>query len=192
MAKKVVGKRELVKVKKRKSRKLVKFIFAYAAVRTTVKVAGKMIEKYNEDNNITGSSDELNYSIAFNGRSVKIEDEPFNGAIINSICGGIKLDLSNAIIEDDVNIYCKNTMSGISILVPENVKVDISSKSLLSAVNNSVRSTDDDTVPTIHIHADNFMSGIDVKVKPASNVKAYDYKDNVYKTENKTETIDIE
>ncbi|MGB8453328.1 MAG: hypothetical protein WCD89_13485 [Anaerocolumna sp.] len=192
MAKKVVGTKELVRYKKRKGRKLYKYIFAYAAIRTTVKVAGKLIDNYNEDSEIMEAGDVLNYSIAFNGRNVKIENEPFNGAIINTICSGLKLDLSNAIIEDDVNIYCKSTMSGISIIVPDNVKVDISAKSKLSGVANNVRNVDDDAAPTVHIHMENLLTGIDVKEKRSSNVKKYDYKDKVYKTENKTETIDIE
>ncbi len=168
MAKKVLATKEYIRVKKGKGKRLIKFIFAYTAVRASVKVAGIVIDKYNEGSYVTQKSDVLNYSMAFNGRNVKIENEPFNGAMINTICSGLKLDLGNAIIEDDVNIYCKNTMSGINIIVPENVKVDISSKSVLSGVVNNVVNIDDESAPVIHIHAENFMSGIDVKVKETS------------------------
>lgn len=187
MAKKVVGTKEYVKVKKRKKRRLVKYVFAYAVIRTTVKTAGKLIDKYNEGPEIAEAGDVLNYSIAFNGRNIKIEDEPFTGARINSVCSGLKLDLSNSIIEDDVNIYCKSTLSGISIIVPENVKVDISAKSKLSGVANNVPNTNDDTVPTIHIHTENLMSGLDVKAKKASSAK-----NKVHAAEKEPETIDIE
>ncbi len=192
MAKKIVGTKELVRYKKRRGGKLIKFIFAYAAVRTTVKVAVKLIDKYNEDGENTEEGDVLNYAIAFNGRDVKIENRPFNGATINTVCSGLKLDLGDAIIDDDVNIYCKSTMSGITIIVPENVKVDVSARSKFSGLANHVPNVDDETAPTIHIHADNFMSGIDVKVKQTNKVKTYDYKDRICEEENETETIDIE
>lgn len=185
MAKKGMVTKEHVKYKKHKKRRLVKYLAAYAAIRTGVKTAGKLIDKYNEGPEIMGDSDVLNYSIAFNGRDVKLDNEPFNGATINTICGGLKLDLSNAVIEDDVNIFCKSTLGGVSIVVPENVKVDISSNSKLSAVTNNVPGNNDDTVPTIHIHTENLLSGIDVKAKK-------EMKNKVYSAEIKTETIDIE
>jgi predicted membrane protein len=187
MAKKAVGTKGYVKVKKRKKRRLVKYLIAYAAIRTTVKTAGKLIDKYNEGPEIAEDSDVLNYSVAFNGKEVKLDHEPFNGATINTICSGLKLDLSNAIIEDDVNIFCKSTLSGISLIVPENVKVDISSDSKLSAVANNVPGINDDTVPTIHIHSENLLSGIDVKVKKASV-----FKTKTSNEDTEPETIDIE
>ncbi|WFR59703.1 hypothetical protein QA584_11625 [Anaerocolumna sp. AGMB13025] len=191
MAKKVVGTKGYVKVKKRKKRRLVKYVVAYAAIRTGVKAAEKLIDKYNSVPEISEDSEVLNYSLAFNGRNVKIENEPFNGAKINTICSGLKLDLSNAIIEEDVNIICKSKMSGISIVVPDNVKVDISSDSKLSAVANNVSAINDDTAPTIHIHTENIMTGIDVKAKHPTRIKAYK-EDADSKEENKTETLDIE
>ena len=175
MAKKTVDTKGYVKMKskKRRKRKLVKFIFAYSAVRATVKVAGRLIDRYNEEDEVVEAGDVVNYSLAFKGRNIKVENEPFNGAIVNAICSGLKLDLSNAIIEDDVNIYCKNTMSGISIIVPENVKVEVSSKTKFSGVANNVPVIDDDAAPTIHIHVDNYMSGVDVKVKQESSIKDF-------------------
>lgn len=169
MAKKAVPKKGYVKVKKRKKRRLIKYLVAYAAIRTTVKSAGKLIDKYNEETDISEDSDVLNYSSAFKGKEVKVDSELFNGAMIHTLCSGLRLDLSNAIIEDDVNIFVKSTLSGISIVVPENVNVDVSSNSKLSAVANNVLNSNDDTAPTIHIHAENIMSGIDVKVKKSIN-----------------------
>ncbi len=192
MAKKAARTKELVRYKKRKDRKLIKFIFAYAAVRTSVKVAGKLIDKYNENSEIMEAGDVRNYSIAFNGRDIKITDELFNGATVNAICSGLKLNLGDAIIEDDVNIYCKSTMSGITIIVPDNVKVDISAKSKLSALANHVPNINDETAPTIHIHSDNFLSGLDVKVKQADKVKSFNYEDKAETEENNSDIDDIE
>ena len=95
--------------------------------------------------------------------------------------------MSNAIIEDDVNIFCKSTLSGISLIVPENVKVDITSDSKFSAVANNVPGINDDTVPTIYIHSENLLSGIDVKVKKASV-----FKTKASNEDTEPETIDIE
>jgi predicted membrane protein len=187
MAKKEVSTKGYVKVKKRKKRRLIKYFIAYAAIRTTVKTAGKLIDKYNEGPEIAEDSDVVNYSVAFKGREVKLDHELFSGATINTVFSGLKLDLSNAIIEEDVDIFCKSTLSGISIIVPENVKVDITTNSKLSAVANNVPGINDDTVPTIHIHSENLLTGIDVKVKKASS-----YKAKAFNADTEPETIDIE
>ncbi|MFU0828372.1 MAG: hypothetical protein ACFWTJ_12755 [Lachnoclostridium sp.] len=188
MAKKAVAKKGYVKVKKRKKRRLIKYLIAYAAIRTTVKTAGKLIDKYNEGTDSPIDSDVLNCSVAFNGREVVVDNEPFTGATIQTVCSGLKLDLSNAIIEDDVNIFVKSIISGISIIVPENVKVDISSKSRFSSVSNNVTDIDDDTAPTIYIHTENILTGIDVKVKKSNNsVKAESFG-----SDRKQEIIDSE
>ncbi len=172
MAKKVLETKEKVRVKKRRGSKLIKFIFTYAVVRTTIKIAGILVDKYNEGGYVSQDGDILKYSVAFNGRNVKIENETFKGAVINTICSGMKMDLGNADIEDDVDIYCKNLMGGISIIVPENVKVDITAKSVFGSVANNVPYVENETAPIIHIHADNIMAGIEVKGKePPSSIQ---------------------
>ncbi len=192
MAKKTVDTKKNVKTKskKRRKRKLVKFIFAYSAVRATIKVAGRLVDRYNEEDDVVEAGNVVNYSLAFKGRNIKVENEPFNGAIVNTICSGLKLDLSNAIIEDDVNIYCKNTMSGISIIVPENVKVEVSSKTKFSGVANNVPVIDDDAAPIVHIHVDNYMSGVDVKVKQESSIKTFINKIKISKEDIESEKED--
>ncbi len=175
MSRKVHETKELVKVKKRSGgKKLFKFItfaFTVSAIANAVSKLADMINIVNNDSEKNG--DILKYSMIFNGRNIKIENKPFKGAIINNICSGIKLDLGSSIIEKDVNIHCKSLMSGISIIVPEKVKVVVSGKSIMSGVANNVPKYEDATAPTIHIYADHVMSGIEVKIKEQSSDVVY-------------------
>jgi len=180
MSKKRLNAKELVIVTKGTAGKnLVKIVVLIATVHVVVKVVGKVIDKMNqvdkaseEDENI------LRYSVIFNGRNIKVEDEIFKGAIINNICGGFKLDLGSARIEEDVDIHCKNLMSGFTLIVPEKVNVNITGKSIMSGVASNVPKLDAETAPTIHIYADNLMSGMEVKVKnPCCNEGCSKYCD---------------
>ena len=60
---------------------------------------GNEIKKLNE-NNKEGKS----YCATFGGQNVNFDEEKFTGADVNAIFGGVKLDLKNAIIDQDVVI----------------------------------------------------------------------------------------
>lgn len=152
-------------VKKGFVRKIFKLVIFFIALKSIGKVIIKLFNKVNQKNGIKKNGDRLDLKLICDGRNIKIENEPFKGADILNAFSGLKLDLSNALIEEDVDINCKNLMSGISITVPENVKVELTPKSILSGAVNYVPMVENLTAPTIHIYVDSFMSGFDVKVK---------------------------
>jgi len=167
MSKKMLETKDLVPVKKGTAgKKTVKFVAFIIVVNVVVNVIGKLVNKMNEnDMDSEKDGDILKYSVVFDGRNIKIENEPFKGAMIKSVFGGIKLDLGSAIIDEDVDIHCKNLMSGMSIIIPENIKVDITGKFIMSGVTNNVPNVSDVTAPTIHFYTDNIMSGMKINVK---------------------------
>lgn len=167
MSKKVLETNIMVTVKKGTAgKKIVKFVAFVIAVNVVGNAIGKLINKMNmNDKDSEKVGDVLKYSVVFNGRNIKIENEPFKGAVINNVFGGIKLDLGSAIIEEDVDIYCKNLMSGMSIIIPENIKVDFSGKTFMSGITNNVPEVNEVTAPTIHFYTDNILSGMEIKVK---------------------------
>ena len=166
MSKNVMETTKLVIVKKSTAgKKIVKFVAFVIAVNVVGNVIGKLINKLNkQDKDSEKEGDILKYSAVFNGRNIKIENEPFKGAVIKNVFGGIKLDLGSAIIEEDVDIYCKNIMGGMSIIIPENIKIDFSGKTFMSGITNNVPEVDEVTAPTIHFYTDNILSGMEIKV----------------------------
>ena len=80
----------------------------------------KEIKKLNEKK---VNSDE--YCATFSGQNLKFDGEKFTGTNLTAVFGGIKCDLKNAIIENDVVINCSSIFGGIEIYVPDNIKVKI-------------------------------------------------------------------
>jgi len=97
----------------------------------------------------------------FSGKDIKLDKEEFNGTTLNAIFGGIKIDLRNAIIKEDVVINCSAIFGGIDIYLPDNVKVKIKSNSVFGGVDNNNNNTDKDI--TVFIDATCIFGGIDIK-----------------------------
>lgn len=76
----------------------------------------------------------MKMSSAFSGGRYDLTGEQFRGAKIDLLCGGMVLDLRQAIIEEDCTISVSALMGGAEILVPENLCVKIQSSSLLGGV----------------------------------------------------------
>ena len=89
----------------------------------------KEIKKLNEKK---VNSDE--YCATFSGQNLKFDGEKFTGTNLTAVFGGIKCDLKNAIIENDVVINCSSIFGGIEIYVPDNIKLKIKSSHLLDAI----------------------------------------------------------
>ena len=89
----------------------------------------KEIKKLNEKK---VNSDE--YCATFSGQNLKFDGEKFTGTNLTAVFGGIKCDLKNAIIENDVVINCSSIFGGIEIYVPDNIKVKIKSSSIFGGV----------------------------------------------------------
>lgn len=98
----------------------------------------------------------------FSGQDVKLDKDKFEGADIDAIFGGVKLDLTKAIIEKDTVINASAIFGGIDVIVPENVKVKVKSTSIFGGVDNKKESTSDANF-TIYINALCLFGGVDVK-----------------------------
>ena len=82
---------------------------------------------------------------------------------MNAIFGGIKLDLRNATIKDDVVINACSVFGGIDILVPDGYKVKVKSNSLFGGVSNNKRSKTTEKSKTIFIDANCLFGGVTIK-----------------------------
>ena len=91
-------------------------------------------------------------------------NEKFDGANLTSVFGGIDLDLRNAKINSDTVIDVKCVFGGADILVPDNVKVKISSSSFFGGVDNKKKNKDDQNKKyTLYIKATCVFGGVDIK-----------------------------
>lgn len=117
------------------------------------------IKKLNEKKTKDGG-----YSAIFSGQDVKFDGEVFNGTDLTAVFGGVKCDLKNAIIENDVVINSSSIFGGIDIYVPDNVKVKIKSSSIFGGVDEEKRNqVENNEAHTIYINATCIFGGVDIK-----------------------------
>ena len=156
--------------KKCTAKKVIKVIAIIAAINGAVQLIAKAKQKkdaVNEEKN--GNSNIKVYDVFMNGKSIKIEDEEFEGIVVKSVMGGVDIDLRNAIIKKNVYITIKNVMSGVSIRVPEGVNVKLESRDVLSGSDNLVPEYEGEDVPVIFVETKSYLSGL--SIRPATNKK---------------------
>lgn len=107
--------------------------------------------------------EELSMTALFSSRELRLEGEVFHGAIINSVFGGVKLDLDEAIIQSDVRIDIMSIFGGVDIWVPANVNVVVNSMPIFGGVSNKSRNHAAPNAPTIYIRATCIFGGVDIK-----------------------------
>lgn len=117
----------------------------------------KEINKLNENR-----PKDSEYCATFSGQNVKFDGKKFNGTELTAVFGGVKCDLTKAIIENDVVINATSVFGGIDILVPENVKVKIKSSSIFGGVDEK-RKSDTTDGHTIYVNATCIFGGVDIK-----------------------------
>lgn len=102
-----------------------------------------------------------NYSATFSGQNLDFSKEEFTGTKLDAVFGGIKCDLRDAIINDDVVIEASAIFGGLTILVPKDVNVKITSTSIFGGVDG--KSKMDKPGKTIYLNATCLFGGVDVK-----------------------------
>ena len=120
---------------------------------------GEEIKKLNDKKTKDGG-----YCATFSGLDLKFDGENFNGTDLTAVFGGIKCDLRNAVIENDVVINSSSIFGGIDIYVPDNVKVKVKSSSIFGGVDEKKRSqVENKDAHTIYINATCIFGGVDIK-----------------------------
>ena len=102
-------------------------------------------------------------SVHYGGDEYVYHGEIFHGARLDAFCGGIRMDLREAVISEDEEIDIHTFCGGIELIVPTTVNVDAKSQSFIGGVGNHATHTADPKAPTIHIVASNFLGGVDIK-----------------------------
>ena len=102
-------------------------------------------------------------SVHYGGDEYVYHGEIFHGARLDAFCGGIRMDLREAVITEDEEIDIHTFCGGIELIVPSTVNVNVKSQSFIGGVGNHTARTTDPKASTIHIVASNFIGGVDIK-----------------------------
>ena len=111
---------------------------------------------------IKNSKDE--YTATFSGQDLNFDDEEFKGCELNAIFGGIKCDIKNAKLKDDVVINASSIFGGITLYVPKDVNVKVVSNSIFGGVSgNYNKNKNDKKGKTIYVNATCLFGGVEIK-----------------------------
>ena len=103
------------------------------------------------------------FCACFGGQTVKFDDQDFKGAEVNGIFGGITLDLRNAKIKDGSVIEAAAVFGGVTILIPEDLKVEIKSTSVFGGVTDKTKSKEKNDKITLYVNGSAIFGGVEIK-----------------------------
>lgn len=88
----------------------------------------------------------------------------FLGARLSSIMGNIELDLRNATLRRDVTVYASTIMGGVTILAPQNVRINVVRSDVLGTTQCTAMTMPQDAiVPIVTFSCSTIMGGIQIK-----------------------------
>ncbi len=103
-------------------------------------------------------------SAIFSGCDLNYAGEMFEGIELSAVFGGVKCDLTNAIIEKDCAIQLTAVFGGVDVLVPDHVNVKISSNCIFGGISNKTSQISMiEGAPTIYISGTCMFGGADIK-----------------------------
>ena len=110
------------------------------------------------------SANQDEYCATFAGQDVSFDGEEFKGVTLSAVFGGVKCDLRNSVINDDVVINTSSVFGGIELFVPDNVKIKIKATPIFGGVSDDKKkyNTNQDS-HTIYINATCVFGGVDIK-----------------------------
>jgi len=129
----------------------VSFIFK-DSINSKVKEEIKKLNKVNNEE----------YCATFGGQTVEFEKEEFKGCNLTAVFGGIKCNLKESIIKDDCVINVSVIFGGVTIYVPDDVRVKVTSTPIFGGVSNEKKVLKEGKV-ILYINATCLFGGVDIK-----------------------------
>lgn len=100
---------------------------------------------------------------AFSGTNLNFNGEPFEGAELTAVFGGVKCDLRGAVMNGDVVIKASAIFGGIDLIVPEGVAVKVQSLSVFGGVSNKHPQPTAQSLVTVYVDASCIFGGMDIR-----------------------------
>ena len=113
-------------------------------------------------NNHTSTGNQNEYVAIFSENRVNFTDQ-FTGTNLNAIFGRLVLDLREAIITGDVEIFATAMFGGIDIYIPSNVGIKINNVPIFGGVSNKTNHKTVPGEPVIYLNSTCVFGGIDIK-----------------------------
>ena len=102
-------------------------------------------------------------STKYGGDAYVYHGETFRGAKLDASFGGIRLDLREAVINEDEEIDIHTFFGGVEIFVPKTVNVIVQSHSFIGGVGDETDKNIKTDAKNLHIVASNFFGGVSIK-----------------------------
>lgn len=103
------------------------------------------------------------YCATFGSQTVDYTKEKFDGCTLTAVFGGVKCNLKDAIIKDDTVINASAIFGGVTIIVPDDVNVKISSTPIFGGVSDDRKNKTTDAKHTLYITATSIFGGVEIK-----------------------------
>jgi len=116
----------------------------------------KEIKKLNKTN-------DKEYYATFGAQTLNYDKEEFNGCDMNAVFGGITCELEEAIIKEDTIINASSIFGMITIKVPKDVKVKITSTPIFGGVSDERKEKNNDSKKVLYINATCLFGGVEIK-----------------------------
>lgn len=97
---------------------------------------------------------------AFSSQNIDYSGEVFQGAELTAIFGGIKSDLSNAVIQKDCIIEANAVFGGIEITLPSNVNVKVNANSVFGGTSDKTARSELVGAPTVFVNGNAVFGGV--------------------------------
>lgn len=98
----------------------------------------------------------------FGGSELRFDGEPFEGAELTAVFGGVDCDLRNAHLEGDIPIKVCAVFGGIDILVPEGVTVKMDTFCLFGGASDEKHRHGDEKA-TVYVSGFCLFGGVEIK-----------------------------
>lgn len=119
--------------------------------------------KVNKEIKKLNKNETKEYCACFSGQKIDFIKEEFTGCSLSAVFGGIECDLKKSIIKEDTVINASSIFGEITIYVPEDINVKISSTSIFGEVSDKRKNKTTDAKDTIYINATSMFGGVEIK-----------------------------
>lgn len=103
------------------------------------------------------------YAVLFSGQDIDMSNQFFQGANMKAMFGGFKLDLRNAVIEQNATVNVQCLFGGVEMFVPENINVILTNNCICGGVDLNDRKNPGEGHNNLYINASCIFGGVDVK-----------------------------
>ena len=110
-----------------------------------------------------GINEDNTYYATFGGQNIDLTDIEINNMELNAIFGGIKCNLKDSIIKEDIMIKVSSIFGGTTITLPKDVKVKVVSTPIFGGVDNKHKDSKEESSKVIYINATCLFGGLDIR-----------------------------